>query len=359
MTETSGKNISGFRREDADKIADLAEPFLQRRQFTHIYVECGRFDKHSPTLHFSSLPDGQDIFDLASLTKALVTVPLVYQAAIDWGLTFSNPIRQWLGDQPTLLSPQLLDLSIADLLSHRSGLPAWRNFWIHQLSQNGYCLNRHEHIERVLNRTSASLGLAGSFVYSDLGYILLGYMLEKRYGNDLREIFSQFKQRTLNFSEFPYCLDYRLATNLHRRTVPTSFCAIRNRPLQGEVHDENCAALGGISGHAGLFGSGEAIVEYLRALMASAAGKNILAENATRIIPGGDPLLGWRQRSKIPLPRLIMGHMGFTGTSFWLDSSGQSYGILLTNRVISGRSAPWMTNFRSSCMDIMEIGLTD
>jgi CubicO group peptidase (beta-lactamase class C family) len=344
---------------NAQKIAEIAGPFLGNRQFTHIYAESGRFDSALPSVHFSYLPEGQDTFDLASMTKALVTTPLTFNTSMTACLSLSGTVKEWLAGFPTALNSRIFDLTIADLLSHKSGLPSWRNFWIHHLGPGPADYgSRHEHIERILNRFSPEILDSGNFVYSDLGYILLGLILEKRSRVSLAEIFTQFKREQLNFAGEKEWLNFALPAMDSRRAIPTSFCAIRGRNLAGEVHDENCAALSGISGHAGLFGTGKAVVAYLRALGTSDVGRRLISENSARVVPGGDPLLGWRQRSVIPLPNLVIGHLGFTGTAFWLDKAGSSYGILLTNRVISGRKSPWMTQFRDDCMKLLELGLT-
>jgi CubicO group peptidase (beta-lactamase class C family) len=346
------------RRELEQKIGKLAEPYLKAGKFTHIYAASGRFDISDPAVCFSKHPQGQDIFDLASLTKALVTVPLIFNVSIQDRLDLNSTVKDWLPNQKTNLSPRILGLSITNLLSHQSGLPSWRNFWIHRLGQeNKPVSSPHEQIEMILNRFSSEISANSTFAYSDLGYILLGYILEKRNSANLSEIFTEFKRNTLGLDSEKDWLNYVLPESKLTRAVPTSFCSIRGRKLIGEVHDENCAALGGITGHAGLFGTGGALTAYLRALVLSPVGKMLITENSKRITPGGDPLLGWRQRSLLPMPKLLIGHIGFTGTAFWLDAIGSSYGILLTNRVISGRKSTWISQFRDDCMSVLEEGL--
>ncbi len=350
--------ISGLVPQVAERIGLTASPLLQAGHFTHIYAACGYFDQVDPIACYSCLPEDRSIFDLASLTKALVTTPLIYQEAIESGLSMAASVGTWLGRAATKLDPPLLAMSIESLLSHNSGLPAWRNFWIHRLGIGPIDQSsRHSHIETILNRHASAIKPPGEFTYSDLGFILLGLILEKRKNSGLDRVFRQFRDGLVKGGCRDEWLDFAPSRAICQRAVPTSTCALRGHVLCGEVHDENCAALGGVSGHAGLFGSGPAVIDYLRRLVASEIGQRVVETNAARLQPGGDPLMGWRQRSRLPMPKLVFGHLGFTGTAFFLDRRAKCYGVLLTNRVISGRLAPWIAGFRNACMDIMESGL--
>jgi CubicO group peptidase (beta-lactamase class C family) len=337
-------------------LAGLCGRYLTENKFTHVFAEGGSLGHPRPQIHYSYLPEMRQAFDLGSLTKALVTTPLIFQLREKSGLDFDGTVGDWLDSTPRNLDSRILALSIKSILSHRSGLPWWRNFWIEgDFSQNPAIDAVHRHIELVLNRFAGEITDPGKFAYSDLGFILLGYIIEQRTGKRISECFRDLQAAIDAALSGNDVLQFRpLDRGQAQMVVSTSFCALRERTLLGEVHDENCGSMGGISGHAGLFGTGPAIVNYLSRLLQASFGKAMLTENAHCLVPGGDPLLGWRQRSKVPTPRLALGHLGFPGTAFWIDVVGEHYAVLLTNRVISGRISPWMPAFREAALEIIE-----
>jgi CubicO group peptidase (beta-lactamase class C family) len=185
---------------------------------------------------------------------------------------------------------------------------------------------------------------------------LLGLVLERAGGAPLAEQFGAMAAKDLGFSceraRFHYAT--RLA-GLADEAIPTSFCAIRGHRLVGEVHDENCWSLGGETAHAGVFGSGRALIAYLRALARSELGARVLGANAqARKIPPGEPpnqpCLGWRQGADSGSAGFhggkAIGHLGFTGTGFWIYPETGEYAILLTNRVHGVRLNPAITAMR-------------
>jgi CubicO group peptidase (beta-lactamase class C family) len=129
------------------------------------------------------------------------------------------------------------------------------------------------------------------------------------------------------------------------RCAPTEIDAWRGRMLAGEVHDENCWALGGAAGHAGLFGTAAAVGSFARAVLGTLAGDSILSQPATMRtfvqrgdVPGSSRALGWD--TMLPtsscgtrMSPTAIGHTGFTGTSLWIDWERDVYVVLLTNRV--------------------------
>lgn len=323
--------------------------------YTHAYAAYGRLAGPAPTHELLVAPDGRDVFDLASMTKALVATPLIF-AEIEAGrLTLDQTLGEWLesaGVRGGQLDPRLLGLTVRSLLRHESGLPAWRNFWINHLgvvpdADLGRPELKNARMLTVFNRAAAELKPNPTSVYSDVGFLLLGYVMELIGKADLAVQFEAFLASLgLASQELPLGYGPRLAPGLHAaRTVPTAHCALRRRLLQGEVHDENCASLGGVTAHAGLFGSGRGVARYLAALASSRVGRRLLADNAAaRREPPNDPLLGWRQgadpSSETFGDGMAMGHMGFVGTAFWVCPGRADYAIFLTNRVTSGRMRP-------------------
>ena len=326
-----------------DKPAELLQGQLRRGTFTHDYASCGLLDEQQPRYTFSYQPDMCSVFDLASLTKALVTLPLCVNAALSGSLHLDAPIATLWQDRADKLCATLAQLSVADLLTHRSGLPAWRNFWLGTLHK-ARTLSVAETVA-LLNRSATQLQDRQPH-YSDLNFILLGLCLEIWQKKSLDTLFTEFCHTQLCFvphQHFGFC------PAPPDSVIPTAYCRIRARWLQGEVHDENCAACGGISGHAGLFSSGDDLVAYLRALFTHRVGQEILQRNSARLASTTHTCLFGMQRGAdgvLSGQGMLLGHLGFTGTSFWLDLRQGSYSVLLTNRTINARLVPDFNTLR-------------
>lgn len=336
-----------------DPFAELLQVQLRRGIFTHVYASCGLLCEQQPRYRFAHLPEARSIFDLASLTKALVTLPLFVNAELSGNLHLDAPIATLWQDSEYELCDTLAQLTIADLLSHCSGLPAWRNFWIGTLGKSR-TLSTAETIA-MLNRSATQLQDRQPH-YSDLNFILAGLCLEIWQKKSLDALFTDFCHTQLHYvphQHFGFC------PVAQDRVIPTAYCHIRERLLQGEVHDENCAALGGVSGHAGLFGSGDDLVAYLRTLFMHRVGQEILRKNSAmfttaardslpevcqkaRPSSSSTCLFGLQRGAKgvLSAQGLLLGHLGFTGTSFWIDLQQNSYNVLLTNRTIKTRLVP-------------------
>ncbi len=334
------------------ELKSLLQTELQQGYFTAAYVESGFLDQGEPALRYFTSTSGT-IFDLASLTKALVTGPLVHLMLKAENLDVKAPLAAW-APKDISLPVGLLQLSTEEVLGHVSGLPAWWNFWMHHLGTLPKP-DRTEALslmETVLHRIP--IGTEKKDVYSDVGYILLGYLLEKKQGKSLKPWLAETLSEPLG-----YAPDLNLPPASY---IPTGFCRIRERELRGEVHDENCAAFGGISGHAGLFGSGPAVSEYLKAFLRDSLGVQYFEANEkARRETSRQGLLGMDRgdgRSAAPFANgQSMGHLGFTGTAFWLEWSSKKYGIFLTNRVISGRVSPRITEIRRQVFQLLDASL--
>jgi CubicO group peptidase (beta-lactamase class C family) len=285
------------------------------------------------------------------LTKAIATGPLVHQYIRSHTIDIKASLDHWApGSWQSAFSSELMNLSADELLSHRSGLPAWRNFWMGHLNEGS---SPEPQIKNpIIPETFERIKALGdkADVYSDLGYILLGYALEAATGHSLDQLWKAYlKPFGVDSSD----LGYRSLLNDSDQYVPSAFCALRERLLVGEVHDENCAALGGVSGHAGLFGRGPALGTYIRNLSHSNEGLAYLKANDNELQSHArDGLSGLRRGNGTSAVGFAdgkgMGHLGFVGTAFWLDLPSNRYAIFLTNRVISGRLNPHITALRRS-----------
>ena len=276
----------------------------------------------------------QTWYDLASLTKVLCTVPLLLDAVGHGRLDPRAPLRELLPEIAWLQErPNLGDATVLQLATHSSGLPAWQPLYTLGLDRATlFARLLHTQLERS----------PGGSVYSDVGFMLLGYLLERIHGERLdvlaRGLFARVGlEAELAFSPPE---DAPLA--------PTEHCPWRCRVLRGEVHDENAAALDGVSGHAGLFGTLGGVVGYARALLSGQLHPEpvlgyLSQEHARAEAPDlerrgfGWVLMhpGW-SGGDLMSPRSI-GHTGFTGTGLWIDLERSRFSVLLTNRVHPSR----------------------
>ncbi len=331
-------------RKKADPKSFIEDTLAQHGHagfFSHAFFECGLLSDKEPFFRTSWQNDQRKIFDLASLTKALVTAPLVFWLAEKKGFSLKQSVKDWLGSTQVSLPKPILNLSIEELLQHKSGLPAWRNLYVNRLNEHSEAgvlkANAQAVIEEFFARENLVL-LEKKDRYSDLGFILLGYVLEKVSGEDLSTLFSSFLHDVS--IDPPSSLGFFDAFS-SRNFIPSSYCEVRRRVLSGEVHDENAATLGGFAGHAGLFSSGEALSSFLKNFSRSVFGNKFICANAEAAIQKEDSsLLGWRHANESEFPfgaKKAIGHYGFVGTSFWINPENNSYVIFLTNRVISGR----------------------
>ncbi len=331
----------------AQQYEKILIPFTEEGLFTHLYAECGFLNHPTAMFQFEILPQKRDFFDLSSLTKALVTVPLVYQEGLENSLYLQDHTKVWLKDFMDPFDRNLDNVRVMSLLSHHSGLPAWRNLWTNHIDERGHSMitpqQRGHHIDKVLN--AQILTGVGRYMYSDLGYLFLQRILEVRHGEAFAEIWQKFCKKQGLGNDITFTPNPDVA-------ITTGHCAVRKRLLLGEVHDENAAALGGAAGHAGAFATGAGVSRYLRQLLETDAGRLIWSEH-TRALAEPDPeqgLAGWwrgdGESSQVFGGGQSAGHLGFTGTAFWINMQTQAYGILLTNRVISGRLSSRITDLR-------------
>lgn len=356
--------------------------------FSHSAWECGQLASRGEC---SYLPHHRQfsgdfrqswLFDLASLTKLLVTAPLVIDRFFHHRQQFA---KLTLGDVlPTTsffensfsadpsVANKLKSLSVAKLLSHTSGLRPWLNFYANaELSAeprhgSSTMAQRHSYLEQVFRRAStASLFLsddkknAAKSVYSDIGYILLGYALERDSSCSLATLFSRWlsELQLPPGSELFYAADHHQAAP--SAFIPTGFCPVRERQLQGEVHDENCYALGGIAGHAGLFGSLPALSLLLGRWFADHRVQTLI-----ELTEGSKDGVGFRRGDDKVSAEFgggkAIGHYGFTGTSLWLCPDRHIYSLLLTNRVIAGRLAlSEIKKYRQLVYRYSQVSVTD
>ena len=275
------------------------------------------------------------VYDLASLTKPLSTATLALLALEEGKLTLETPITRFFPD-----AKHLQGVLVRHLLTHTAGLPAWR-----ALYQNAD--TREAVLQAVLNipRTRPP---AHGYTYSDLGYILMGAILEQVYEGSLAELFHAKIAEPLGLQSTAYCPP----AEWRERTAPTAHSESRTGTrLRGEVHDENAYALGGVAGHAGLFGTLDDLIRFARMILSG--GRPLLSYYSVQLFLTPQAQVGNQPASMHTLalfahpnpllprgdlfPARCVGHSGFTGTAMLLDPQVEMAVILLTNHVYYSR----------------------
>jgi CubicO group peptidase (beta-lactamase class C family) len=265
------------------------------------------------------------IFDLASLTKVLVTVPLLLKLIDSQKLDPNAPLKEML---PEIRGFPLETATVKQLVSHTSGLEALSPL-------RTWKLPRETVLQKSLEMQRPKTGI----VYSDQGYLVLTYLLEKMFSERIdrvatRELFAPHNIKLTYAPDSRLCAATEIDPN--------------GNLIIGRVHDENTAALEGISGHAGLFGSLIEVTNYMKALMQgkiiSFSMLEMMQQEITRethdarafgwLIPHENWLGGQNA------PADTLGHTGFTGTGIWFSLKTGQCNILLTNRVCPSRETP-------------------
>ena len=269
-------------------------------------------------------------FDLASLTKVVATLPAVLTLIEHNVIALDHRVRRFYTQAGWFQEPSLADATVLQLLTHTAGLPAWRPIFAAASS-------REAALAQVLQ---ASLEPPlNSLRYSDLGFMLLGAIVERAAGQSLdaftrEQVFTPLAMQATSFGPVD-----------RADTAATEDCGWRGRVLHGEVHDENAYVLGGIAGHAGLFSTARDLSRYAQAwlkLETPFASTALLREAVSERARGRHAQerrgLGWQLQGPFACAgrgasETAFGHTGFTGTSLWLDPEQNWFSVLLTNRV--------------------------
>jgi CubicO group peptidase (beta-lactamase class C family) len=293
---------------------------------------------------YEETPEGRDfdfevtsatLFDLASLTKPVATTTaaavLYERGLLELDAPIVGVIPEFLLDSCGELDPRRQNVTFRMLLAHSSGLPAYEKLFLKAQSRDD--------LLRAAFTTTLSAHPGTRAEYSDIGFIILGAALERLAGESL-DVFCQreiFGPLAMTHTTFKPPVDTR------KQIPPTADdLTFRKRIIQGEVQDENAFVLGGVAGHAGLFASAEDLARFAHTLVHR--GHPILRPETIALFtrresapPGTSRTLGWdtpsapSQSGKYFGPRSF-GHLGYTGTSLWIDPDRQLSITLLTNR---------------------------
>lgn len=301
-------------------------------------------------------------FDLASLTKPLATVPAVMVLVRKGSLSLDQPCGDYLVD---LSGSDKAQITPRQLLNHSAGLPPWRPFFMRlQFLPPELRLKAL----REMVRDAPLVSRPGEMSeYSDLGYMLLHWIVETASGEALdrfvaRQVYAPLKIESLFFNRIN-----QKETDT-RPYAATQLCPWRHRLMLGAVDDDNTFVTGGVGGHAGLFGTAEGVGRLLGALLAADGGENGQEVFATDLVreflhvpANGRWTLGFDTPSPEKssagkyFPAQSIGHLGFTGTSFWVHRRKKVIVVLLTNRVHPFRFNDGIKAFRPRIHDaVME-----
>lgn len=329
----------GFRTgglEEADRIVERA---VSEKAFPGAVLAVG---KDGAVVHLEAFgrlgyePDAaavraDTVYDLASLTKIVVTTTAAMVLVDEGRLDIDKPVSAFL---PGFRGGSKDRVTVRHLLTHSSGLDWWAPLHKEIQGKEAY-LARIQRMDLVYDPGTKSL-------YSDLGVMLLGEILERVAGESLESFARTRILEPLGMRDTAY----RPGPGVKPRIAPTEQDPWRGRLLRGEVHDENAFAIGGVAPHAGLFGTAPDLARFAQMLLNGGvydhyrfAARDVVELFTRRAgVPGSSRALGWDTPSEgssagTRLSPRSFGHTGFTGTSLWIDPDRKLFVVLLTNRV--------------------------
>ena len=297
------------------------------------------------------------IYDLASLTKVVGTTTALMVLYDEGKIHLDDPVSQYI---PAFSGGAKDRVTLRMLLEHRSGLPAGRDLW----------RSAHSPAEARDEVIATPLGCEPGrcYEYSDLGADMLGFVVEAVSGQRLDTFLDERVFGPLGMTD----THFRPADSLRSRIAPTEIAPPRGYPLQGEVHDENAYALGGVAGHAGLFSTAADLSIFAQMMLDGGQydGQRIIADSTIALFTkraAGTRALGWDTCGGSGscgkyLGEDAYGHTGFTGTSLWIDPEREMFVVLLTNRVHEARAkrpAKVIADVRADLADAAALAVTD
>ncbi|MCE2391989.1 MAG: serine hydrolase [Proteobacteria bacterium] len=289
------------------------------------------------------------VYDLASLTKVMATTAACMLLVAERKLDLDQRVGEFL---PHFSDAPKEKITLRHLLTHSSGLRPWRAYHAdlreRELRRGETLLTTREGRDSIVDRVlrSAPLHEPGeASIYSDLGFIALGELVERVAGEPLdrfceRRVFEPLGMSRTRFQAVPF-------EGARAEYAATEMCGWREKILWGEVHDPNAWAMGGVAGHAGLFGTAADVMRFADEMLAAEQDRSEVFDAATareffrrqETAGGSDWALGWstptpgQSTSGTHFSSRSIGHTGFTGTSLWIDLERDMVVVLLSNRV--------------------------
>jgi len=297
------------------------------------------------------------IYDLASLTKVVATTSALMVLYDEGKIRLDDPVSRYI---PDFSGGEKDRVTLRMLLEHRSGLPAGRDLW--------RIAHTPEEARVAVISTPLVCEPGRCYEYSDLGADMLGFVVEAASGERLDQFVTERVFTPLGMSD----TFFRPSDSLKARVAPTETNTRRGYSLQGEVHDENAFALGGVAGHAGLFSTASDLAVFAQMMLNGGEfnGTRVIADSTVALFStraAGTRALGWDTCGGSGscgkyLGADAYGHTGFTGTSLWLDPDRDMFVILLTNRVHDARAkrpAKVIADVRADLADAAALAVTD
>ncbi len=330
----------------------ILDSAIARRVFPGAVIEIGRAAGALSTIAAgrqtydaaAMAVEADTIYDLASLTKILATTPLVAGEVATGRMRINDRVRHWI---PGWTGEERQVVTIRDLLEHASGLPGHRQYYRSRRGRASF--------EAAICEEPLEYAPRATSVYSDPGFMLLGFALETAAGMPIDDQFRSWLAREIGD---PTELCFNPPATLWPRIAPTENTEY-GEERRGSVHDENAEALGGVAAHAGLFGTAAAVGAVARWWMRSSA---LEAFSKKSTVPGSSRALGFD--TMLPtsscgthMSPTAVGHTGFTGTSLWIDAKKDLYVVILTNRVHPSREGEGIQDVRRALHDAIVTGL--
>jgi CubicO group peptidase (beta-lactamase class C family) len=300
--------------------------------------------------------DAATHFDLASVSKVVGTTALAMRLVYQGRIALDDPAGRWV---PGFDASDRAAITLRHLLAHTSGLPAWRPLYepLRGLALAGRFAEARQRLLDAVAAEPLATAPGTRCEYSDLGFLALGAALEAAGGARLDALWEAEVRWPLGLSETFY-VDI-LRGRPPGRFAATERCPWRGDVLEGVVHDDHAYVLGGVAGHAGLFSTARAVGAFGSALLEAEAGRfDWIPREIVETFWTPDPFgigatyaLGW----DTPSPgasqagtrmRRAVGHLGYTGTSLWIDRERRLVVVLLTNRVHPTRENDRIREFR-------------
>jgi len=353
--------VTDYLRSQVDSAFPSAVVAVGRHGRLALLAAVGHYGQRDPR---AVIPE--TIYDLASLTKVIGLTTACTLLVDEGKLDLDAPVQRYL---PEFRGPGKDRVKIRHLLTHSSGLPAWRPLWREARDRAS--------VLALVDTTPLDTLPGARFEYSDLGAIALMQVVERITGERIDRFLEERVFHPLGMS----ATRYLPPASWRDRIAPTEDdTAFRHRVLLGEVHDENAGQMGGVSGHAGLFSNAldlSRFADWYLAQWGPAARFDITCVNDNggcppriaretvraftsrqNLPPGSSRALGWDTPSQpssagTKLSTQAFGHTGYTGTSIWFDPERDLFIILLTNRVHPTRANTRILQVRPRVADLV------
>ena len=362
--EPAAVGMSGNRLDRIDRIVARA---IKAGGFPGASVVIGRrgasvFERGYGGLTWSNktpVVASRSMYDLASLTKVVATTTAIMILYDEGKVRLEDPVSRFI---PAFSGGAKDDITVQQLLEHRSGLPAGRELWRAAMSP--------DEARQAVVEAPLECNPGRCYIYSDLGPDILGFIVEAISGQRLDAFLQDRVFAPLQMED----THFRPHWTLRDRIAPTEVSPPRGYPLRGEVHDENAFVMGGVAGHAGLFSTATDLAIFAQMMLNGGEfnGVRIVSDSAVKLFTQktasrGSRALGWDTCAHDGscgkyLSTNAYGHTGFTGTSLWIDPDRDLFVILLTNRVHAARArrpATVIADIRADVADVAALAVRD